>query len=50
VRAAIKHPVTEGLTEFKITDEVYNFMWRSPKTIALLTADKPEAEKAVAWI
>jgi type 1 glutamine amidotransferase len=50
VRAAGKHPITEGLAEFPIVDEVYNFMWRSPRARVLLEADKPEGEKAVAWI
>jgi type 1 glutamine amidotransferase len=50
VRVAAKHPVTEGLSDFAIVDEVYNFMWRSPKAKVLLEADKPEGEKAVAWI
>jgi hypothetical protein len=26
VRAVAKHPITEGLAEFPIVDEVYNFM------------------------
>jgi type 1 glutamine amidotransferase len=50
VRAVGKHPITEGLGEFRIVDEVYNFMWRSPRSRVLLEADKPEGEKAVAWI
>lgn len=50
VRARGGHPVTEGLAEFSIVDEVYNFMWRSPRSRVLLEADKPEGEKAVAWI
>ena len=50
VHAPINHPVTAGLEDFTITDEVYNFMWRSPKSQVLLEADRPEGEKAVAWI
>lgn len=50
VRIVARHPVTEGLADFAIVNEVYNFMWRSPKTKVLLQADKPEGEKAVAWI
>ena len=50
VRAVGKHPITRGLEKFAIVDEVYNFMWRSPKAKVLLEADKPEGEKAVAWI
>ena len=50
VRTMVKHPVTAGLGDFAITDEVYNFMWRSPKTQVLLEADRPEGEKAVAWL
>jgi type 1 glutamine amidotransferase len=50
VRAPAKHSITAGLEDFAITDEVYNFMWRSPKTQVLLEADRPEGEKAVAWI
>ena len=50
VHSPVKHPVTAGLEDFTITDEVYNFMWRSPKSQVLLEADRPEGEKAVAWI
>ena len=50
IHAPAPHPITEGLGDFAIVDEVYNFMWRSPKTKVLLEADKPEGEKAVAWI
>jgi len=44
------HPITAGIGAFEIVDEVYNRMWRSPKSQVLLEADKPEGEKAVAWI
>jgi len=44
------HPITDGIGKFEIVDEVYNYMWRSPGARVLLEADKPEGEKAVAWI
>jgi type 1 glutamine amidotransferase len=50
VRPAGKHPITGPLGAFSIVDEVYNYMWRSPKSRVLLEADRPEGEKAVAWI
>ncbi|MBS1853968.1 MAG: ThuA domain-containing protein [Acidobacteria bacterium] len=50
VRPVEKHPVTEGIGEFAIVDEVYNYMWVSPRSRVLLEADKPEGPKAVAWI
>jgi len=50
IHAAGQHPITASIGDFAITDEVYNFMWRSPKTKVLLEADRPEGEKAVAWI
>ena len=50
VRATVKHPITASIGDFAITDEVYNFMWRSPRAQVLLEADRPEGEKAVAWI
>lgn len=45
-----KHPITDNIGEFEIVDEVYNYMWRSPKSRVLLESDKVEGEKAVAWI
>lgn len=50
VRPAGKHPITDKLGAFPIIDEVYNYMWRSPRSRVLLEADRPEGEKAVAWI
>ncbi len=50
VRPIGSHPITNGIGEFSITDEVYNYMWLSPKSHVLLQADRPEGEKAVAWI
>jgi len=50
IRPVGAHPITDGIGEFGIVDEVYNYMWRSPKSRVLLEADKPEGEKAVAWI
>jgi len=50
IHAPAKHAITGSIGDFAITDEVYNYMWRSPKTRVLLEADRPEGEKAVAWI
>jgi type 1 glutamine amidotransferase len=50
VRPVSKHPIIDGIGAFAIVDEVYNYMWRSPKSRVLLEADRPEGEKAVAWI
>ena len=49
VRVAARHPVTAGLTDFRILDETYKGMWISPKVTALLTTDEATSDGPVAW-
>jgi type 1 glutamine amidotransferase len=50
VKVVKKHPVTEGLTDFEIEDEVYKGMWISPKVQVLLTTDNPYSDAPLAWL
>ena len=50
VRAAGRHPITEGLAEFPSWTECTTSCGGRPESRVLLEADKPEGEKAVAWI
>ena len=45
-----KHPITKGLADFSITDEVYKGHRLDPKVHVLLTTDEPSNAKAVAWV
>lgn len=47
--ADAKHPITRGMADFDIVDEVYGGYWVSPKAHALLTADHPESSRVVGW-
>jgi len=44
-----RHPVTEGLSEFKIFDEVYGNFRVSEKVVSLLKTDHPESTETIAW-
>lgn len=44
-----QHPVTQGLTNFVIQDEVYGGFDVSSQTHALLTTDEPASGKTIAW-
>ena len=50
VRVAAAHPVTAGLTDFRILDETYKGMWISPKVTVLLTTDEATSDGPVAWV
>ena len=50
VRVAAEHPVTAGLTDFRILDETYKGMWISPKVTVLLTTDEATSDGPVAWV
>ncbi|HOS94630.1 MAG TPA: ThuA domain-containing protein [Armatimonadota bacterium] len=43
------HPVTRGLEDFTIHDEVYGGMWVSPDAHLLLRTDHPESTPEMAW-
>jgi len=44
-----RHPVTRGLSNFRIHDEAYNKFWVAPNVKVLLTTDHPMSDKAIAW-
>ncbi len=50
VKVAARHPVTEGLSDFRIEDETYKDLWISPHAKVLLETDHPKADKPVAWL
>jgi len=45
-----KHPITQGLADFEITDEVYAGHKLDPKVHVILTTDEPSNMKAIAWV
>jgi uncharacterized protein len=45
-----KHPITQGLSDFAITDEVYKGHGLDPKCHVLLTTDEPSNSKWIAWV
>jgi uncharacterized protein len=45
-----QHPITRGLADFVIQDEVYQGHGLDPKEHVLLTTDEPLNAKAVAWV
>jgi len=45
-----KHPITRGVADFEITDEVYAGHGLDPKVHVLLTTDEPSNMKAIAWV
>jgi len=44
-----EHPITRGLTDFQIEDEVYGPFYTSPEIHVLLTTDHPQNNPEVAW-
>jgi hypothetical protein len=49
VEVATGHPITEGVDDFTIHDEVYGSFWVSPEVEVLLTTDHPESTREIAW-
>lgn len=45
-----KHPITRGLKDFEIHDEVYNNYYTSPKVRVLLKTDHPKNDPELAWV
>ena len=45
-----KHPITRGLEDFEIHDEVYNNYYTSPKVRVLLKTDHPKNDPELAWV
>jgi type 1 glutamine amidotransferase len=50
VKVVARHPVTEGIDDFRIVDETYGKLWWSPRLEVLLRTDHPQADGPVAWI
>jgi type 1 glutamine amidotransferase len=50
ITAAGKHPITDGITPFRITDETYKGLFISPNIQPLLLTDNPTSDRTVAWI
>lgn len=44
-----RHPITRGLADFQIVDELYGGFWVSPRAHALLTVDHPLSGRVVGW-
>lgn len=44
-----KHPVTRGIKDFEILDEVYGNTEVLPSVTPLLTADHPQSTKIIGW-
>lgn len=44
-----EHPITHGLTDFAIHDEVYNHCYVSPDVRVLLTTNHPKNDPKIAW-
>lgn len=44
-----KHPVTKGIADFKILDEVYGNTEVLPGVTPLLTTDHPQSSKTIGW-
>jgi type 1 glutamine amidotransferase len=45
-----QHPITKGLKDFQIHDEVYNKYWTDPKVKVLLTTNHPKNDPELAWV
>jgi type 1 glutamine amidotransferase len=50
ITAAGKHPITDGLTPFRITDETYKGLFISPNIQPLLFTDNSTSDRTVAWV
>ena len=45
-----EHPITRGLADFTIHDEVYNHYYVAPDVHVLLTTDNPKNDPKIAWV
>jgi hypothetical protein len=50
ITAAGRHPITDGITPFHVTDETYKGLFISPNIKPLLLTDNPTSDRTVAWI
>ncbi len=44
------HPVTQGVENFTVFDEVYGGFWVAPDAHVLLTTDHPQSTQEIAWV
>ena len=44
-----EHPITRGLTDFRVLDETYKGRWWAEDNHVLLTTDHPSNDKPIAW-
>lgn len=44
-----KHPITKGVSDFEIDDEMYGKFWVDPAAHILLTTDHPKNNPELAW-
>lgn len=44
-----KHPITEGVSDFKLNDEVFKNVYFDPHIDVLATTDHPESDAPVLW-
>lgn len=44
-----KHPITEGVADFKINDEVFQYVYFNPRIDVLARTDHPESDAPVVW-
>jgi hypothetical protein len=45
-----EHPITKGLSDFRIHDEVYKGYWTAPGAHVLLKTDHPKNNPELAWV
>lgn len=45
-----EHPITKGLSDFHMDDEVYSGFYVAPSSHVLLTVDHPNCDHNVAWV
>jgi type 1 glutamine amidotransferase len=45
-----EHPITRGIDDFQITDEVYGRYWIGPHVHVLLKTDHPKSQPQLAWV
>jgi uncharacterized protein len=49
VKVVAPHPLTAGVSDFRIVDETYKKLWFSPRINVLLRTDHPLSDGPVAW-
>jgi type 1 glutamine amidotransferase len=44
-----RHPITRGMKDFRIHDEVYKGLWFAPGNHVLLTTNHPDSDTTIGW-